>query len=275
MTCFELYREVVKSLSKVSECADFEAKCLLDYCYGIKPSDIYSKKEIHREEFVALKEAIGERLKHIPLQYIIGKWQFMDYEFIVDENVLIPRPETEILCECLENKIKANTESVVYDLCSGSGCIAVSVSKMCGAKVYAVEKYSGAFNLLKKNVELNGAEKVFPIQYDILNEPNESFEQADFILSNPPYVTKEEMEVLQPEVEKEPKTALFGGDDGLRFYRAIEKNWMKLLKSGGYIAFEIGDKQEEDLKIIFKKLIFVNTLEDYNGLKRVVIFKKG
>lgn len=274
MTYYILYRELTESLSAVSDCADFEAKCLLEYFYNISANDIYSGKECAEEEFAALKDALGLRLRHTPLQYIIGRWQFMDCEFLVDESVLIPRPETELLCECLENEIKTDTSNIVYDLCAGSGCVGISVAKRCGVKVYAFEKYDAAFRILKKNILLNSAQ-VVPLKHDINFAPPAEIPQADFILSNPPYVEQSMIESLQLEVRKEPHEALDGGADGLDFYRSISAVWQQNLKSGGYLALEIGENQAESVKEIFSSLSFVKLIRDYGGMDRTMIFRKG
>lgn len=110
MNSLVLYRKTVKELEKVSDCAQFEAKCLLENFLSLSISDIYSQKEID-SDLTELKKAVQKRLANLPLQYIIGKWEFMDSEFLVNENVLIPRPETEMLCECLANEITADSVS--------------------------------------------------------------------------------------------------------------------------------------------------------------------
>lgn len=273
MRAGELSRAVAKQLEKVSECADFEAKCLLEHFLSLSLNDIYLDKELGNIDTSELESAVDKRLQNYPLQYILGKWEFMGNEFFVDENVLIPRPETELLCECLADRINQN--SVVYDLCSGTGCVAVSLSKITGAKVYALEKYEGALSVLDKNVALNGVKNVFPVKWDITEKPDSSFEKADFILSNPPYIESETVSKLQKEVLAEPHTALDGGQDGFEFYKAINSNFKDLLKEGGYAAFEIGEGQERGLLEIFSSLNHIKTIKDFNGIKRVVIFRKG
>lgn len=267
-----LYESTAKRLKPVSDCADFEAKCLLEQYFSLTLSDVYLDKEINTDNLSSFEAAVQKRLSHYPLQYILGSWEFMGYPFCVNENCLIPRPETELLCEYFFQKI--SKQSVVYDLCSGSGCIAVSVHKKTGAKVFALEKYDGTFSVLKENIALNQATGVVPLQWDITQSPGAGFEKADFILSNPPYIKSADLSYLQVEVQKEPLAALDGGEDGLFFYRAIEKNFISLLKPGGYAAFEIGEGQEADLLKIFHTLKHVETIADYNHIKRIVVFRK-
>ncbi|MBR0415409.1 MAG: peptide chain release factor N(5)-glutamine methyltransferase [Clostridia bacterium] len=272
MRAGELAKALTERLSPVSDCADFEARCLLQHFCSLTLSDIYLDKEVERIPEEALETAVEQRLAHRPLQYILGKWEFMGNPFIVNENVLIPRPETELLVECLLDSIQQS--SVVYDLCSGSGCVAISVAKLTGAKVYAVEKYPQALEVLQKNIALNSAETLEALQWDITQAPGADWEKADCILSNPPYIEDAVVKTLQTEVQQEPFAALAGGEDGLDFYRAIASNYTDLLKPGGWLALEIGEGQESALKEIFKDLRYVRTVSDYNNIARIVIFRK-
>ena len=271
MRAAALKKEIESSLGKVSDCAGFEANCLLQHFCSLTLSDIYLDKEIDDVKTDALKEAVKKRCENYPLQYILGNWEFMGYTFCVNENVLIPRPETELLCECLSDKVSA--ESVVYDLCSGSGCVAISIHKNTGAKVYAFEKYDGAFSILEKNINHNEAFGVEALQCDITQKPTFELEKADFLFSNPPYIKTSEIASLQAEVQTEPHTALDGGKDGLDFYRAIHSNFIPFLKPGGFAAFEIGEGQLEAVKEIFSTLFFERSIKDYNGIERIVVFK--
>ena len=272
MRALSLTKEIAKHLETVSDCAAFEARCLAQHYLGLSLSDIYLDKELGEPDLSALHGAVQKRLSHVPLQYILGEWAFMNGTFEVNENVLIPRPETELLCECLLEHMNQN--SVVYDLCSGSGCVAVSVAGVTGAKVYALEKYSGAFEVLKRNIKKNGVSSVVPVQADVSKEVPNDLPTADIILSNPPYIESAVVPTLQSEVQCEPVTALDGGEDGLYFYRKIYGNYVPLLKPNGFIAMEIGEGQEEALKEIFSSLLYEKTIYDYNHIARVVIFRK-
>ena len=156
----------------------------------------------------------------------------------------------------------------IIDLCSGSGCIAITLAReLSGADVTAVELYEDAFAFLSKNNELHG-NPVKTVRGDAL----EPFGNFDCIVSNPPYITDEEMKELQTEVTFEPETALFGGTDGLDFYRAIAKNWFEHLNEGGLIAFEIGDTQGKAVADILTENGYKNAgiMKDYEGRDRVV-----
>ena len=272
MRANELLKKISQSLVEVSECADFESRCLVSHFLGLSLNDIYLAKEIGSPDLSKLDEAVNKRKCNYPLQYIIGKWDFMGYEFLLNEDVLIPRPETELLCESLADLI--TSESVVYDLCSGTGCIGISIGLMSGAKVYCFEKYDGALAVLKRNISHNNANNVRALKCDILDAPDFEIEKADFIFSNPPYIESDVVPTLQKEVLKEPHTALDGGEDGLLFYRAIRDNFLNLLNPGGYLALEIGEGQEKDIIDIFSPLNHLKTVNDYNSIKRVVVFRK-
>ena len=156
----------------------------------------------------------------------------------------------------------------IVDLCSGSGCIAITLAKeLSGADVTAVELYDGAFGYLSKNNEFHG-NHVKTVKGDALVP----FGNFDCVVSNPPYITGEEMKELQTEVTFEPETALFGGTDGLDFYRAIAKNWFGHLNEGGLIAFEIGDTQGKEVADILTENGYKNAgvFKDYEGRDRVV-----
>ena len=179
------------------------------------------------EAFVAL---CGRRAAGEPLQYLVEEWEFFGLPFAVGPGVLIPRPETELLVEAALEKLEGKTAPAVADLCSGSGCIAVAVAKnLSGAKVTAVELSEKALPYLKKNVAANAA-AVEVVQGSVLEADLLAGRSFDMILSNPPYISDEEMAQLQPEVRKEPEMALWGGSDGLTFYSALPGICYPLLK---------------------------------------------
>ena len=220
------------------------------------------------EEEEKLFSAAKKRTEGYPLQYIIGNWEFFGRIFFVGEGVLIPRPETELLCETVLKYFSRTMPPKIVDLCSGSGCIAITLAKeLGGADVTAVELYDGAFEYLEKNNAFHG-NCVKTLRKDAL----EPFGEFDCIVSNPPYITGEEMEELQTEVTFEPKTALFGGTDGLDFYRAIAKNWFEHINEGGLIVFEIGDTQGKAVKEILMENGYKDAgiIKDYEGRDRVV-----
>lgn len=220
------------------------------------------------DEEEKLFAAAEKRTSGYPLQYIIGNWEFFGRKFFVGEGVLIPRSETELLCETVLKYFSRTMPPKIVDLCSGSGCIAITLAKeLCGADVTAVELYENAFGYLERNNALHGN-----CVKTALRDALEPFGKFDCIVSNPPYITGQEMKELQTEVTFEPETALFGGIDGLDFYRAIAKNWFGYLNEGGLIAFEIGDTQGEAVKNILTESGYKNAgiRKDYEGRDRVV-----
>ena len=225
--------------------------------------------DIPENQLSEMKKIAGKRAEGYPLQYIFGKWEFYGYEFFVGEGVLIPRPETELLVDIAVKKLNKN--SVILDLCSGSGCIPVSCTKETGCKAYAVELYDKAFSYLQKNIAHNNAD-VTAIKGDALDNSHFAGVEFDAVFSNPPYLTREEMISLQREVKHEPETALFGGDDGLYFYRQLFSLWKCRLKKTGFFAVEVGDKQAEAVRAIMESEGFsTEIVNDYQEIGRVVV----
>ena len=278
MTVRRLYQQVKERLKSGGiESYAAEARFLFEGVLGIDYQNILLCGELEasaRQEQLAC-EAVEKRLTGYPLQYITGMWEFYSFPFEVGEGVLIPRPDTEALCDVALRYLNSCDcgQPVVVDLCSGSGCLAVAISlKFEAAKVYAVEKYDAALTYLRRNVALNKAD-VRIVKGDVLEGGFlEPVEPLDLIVCNPPYLTKEDMEDLQTEVSYEPETALYGDEDGLLFYRAVAEQWLERLKPGGMLAFEIGMGQEEDVAGILGRNGYQNicTYRDVCGIIRVL-----
>ena len=256
------------------ENSDFDARCLLEFVLNLNPTQyLLNRSEevdsVCAEKFLSLVE---RRSNGEPLQYILGKWEFMGLPFYVGEGVLIPRPETEMLVEFALDFLKDKKNPVVIDLCSGSGCIAISVAKhLPNAKVYAVEKSDLAFPYLKKNIWLNCVFNVSAVHGDIFDSTLLSDIKPDLILSNPPYIRSLEIASLQSEVRNEPSMALDGGEDGLIFYREIANGWIDRLGTGGAIAVECAEDQTEDIIRMFsEKTQYAEAFNDLSGLPRTV-----
>ena len=277
-------REVLKSLKlKLADIddGDIEARYILEKVSGITYSQMLFKvdDEISEEIYNDALTMVDRRLSGEPIQYILGYWDFMDFTFKVGEGVLIPRPETEILVEYISDKIKNIAEPVIYDLCSGSGCIGLSLKKLnINAKVFLVEKSDKALAYLKENHRTlcGDLDNMTVIQGDILKpEDFANLPKADVIVSNPPYIRSDEIPTLQSEVLREPVMALDGGDDGLIFYRCLVSEWTKHLKDGGFMAFECGEDQAEDICKLFSEINFDSEIvKDYNNIQRIVIGRK-
>ena len=257
-----------KLLERASDEAENEAQILVSHILNVSKGALnYTNKQIDKKEMEPL---INRRLKGEPIQYILGKWSFYKGEFFVGEGVLIPRQDTETLVETAVEFLKGKENPRVIDLCSGSGCVAISIAAdYPEAEIIACEKYQKAYSFLEKNIEFNKTKNVIPMLLDITKK---TLAKADLIVSNPPYITKEDMKNLQSEVKKEPETALFGGEDGLYFYRVIAGKWPPCLKKGGMLALEIGIGQEDAVKELLKKagLKNIGTKKDLCGIQRVV-----
>ncbi len=271
-----------KIASALTECsgddACFEADCIVADLLGVSNSilpligedDVDSKAEQQAESFVQ-RRCNGE-----PLQYILGKWEFYGLDFYVGEGVLIPRPETELLIDIALDFLKDKNNPVCFDLCSGSGCIGITIASLVkNSCVKVLEKSDEALSYLKRNKELNRAENLEIVHGDLFDGPADfSDKKCDILLSNPPYIKRCLLSGLQREVQSEPSMALDGGVDGLDFYRAIAQKWLTCLKPDGMLAVEIGDEQGSDVSAIFAEYFSeVAVVKDFSGNDRVVTAK--
>ena len=270
----DLYLKLRGILSEAEiEAPELEARLLIEGATGMnRASQIAnSNSEISGEIQEKLISMAQKRAEHLPLQYILGKWSFMGFEFKVGEGVLIPRDDTEVLVGLCLDYLKASEGKTTLDLCAGSGAISVALDKLANADVTAVELSDKAYNFLLENIK---GTNIKPHKGDIF-ECYRDFEAKSFdlIASNPPYIKTDEIETLQTEVGYEPKTALDGGADGLDFYRAIARRWTPLLKSGGAMAFELGEGQAEYVGGLMADRGYINikTAKDLGGTDRAII----
>lgn len=281
MTLNEVYLRGKKILSEAGcDAPAFDAMRIFEMCFGLSRQDVILKRNAFADEVKAAKffELIRQRASGRPLQYILGRWNFMGNEFKVGEGVLVPRDDTEVVVNAALDCIKNVTAPRILDLCTGPGTIAITLAKQRReATVVAVELSDVALCYLKENIALNGVKNVTPVQFDVLLG-TDSFEYDDFdiIVSNPPYIPTSDLKNLQIEVQKEPQMALDGGDDGLIFYRAIARDWTKRLKKGCHLCVEVGQGQSNDVKSIFEKagLAGIAIKHDLNTIERVVQAKK-
>ncbi|MDR0222501.1 MAG: HemK family protein methyltransferase [Oscillospiraceae bacterium] len=214
-----------------------------------------------------VRDMVNRRINGEPLQYIIGEWEFYGYVFKVGEGAFIPRPETELLVDAA----KEHAPELVLDLCAGTGCVGIALAKETGCKVAAVEKSAKAFGYLKRNITLNNAEsRVKAIKGDVLNLRRD-FQGFDCVLINAPYLSAREMAALQKEVTYEPYEALYGGGDGLEFYRGFFGVWGRFLKGAKLFACEVGDGQAGRICRLMRDIgLSPKIKKDFNKINRVV-----
>lgn len=237
--------------------AVFEANVMLEEMCGI--GYLLSPHAPNEDEWQRLCEMAAKRLSGFPLQYIIGHWPFMGLELEIGEGVLIPRQDTEDVCLAARElwRTLGDEPRVVLDLCAGSGAIAAAMKSFYpAAKVRAVENSSDAFVYLEKNAKTYSFEPVFANVFDYQNEVENG--SLCMVISNPPYLTESEMQTLQTEVEHEPPSALFGGEDGLRFYRHIAAAYKEKLRKGGVLVFEVGYQQSQAVAEILTQAGYEN-----------------
>ena len=256
----------------------FESKQIIKHITGMTGLEIISNpmKPLSSEQENDLELVIDRRLTHYPLQYILGDWDFYGRKFYIGEGVLIPRADTETVAEKCLDLIKDVKRAKVLDLCAGTGCIGITVAcERTDASVILVEKYDTALEYTQKNVLQNGANNAVAVKGDVMSG-DYADRKYDLIVSNPPYISDEDMKNLQPEVTFEPQAALAGGIDGLDFYRAIAKNYSGALNEGGKICFEIGIGEENGVTEILEQNGFYNigTQNDTSDVCRVVFGTK-
>lgn len=254
--------------------ANVEVKMLLEHFvnYGVK--DIVMGNKLTADKLAVVKEKAQLRAKtRRPIQHIIGFADFMGEKFIVNPSVLIPRDETEILVRKAIDVINQNNFKMALDVGTGSGCIACMIAKYTDCQIIGLDISSDALNTALDNASrLNLFNKAIFRKSDIFSnvKPGETF---DIIVSNPPYIPPSEKDKIQPEVKFDPQEALFTHDEkGLEFYERISKDAPKILNKNGYLMFELGINQSQDVKNIMEKNGFKNIeiIKDLAGIDRVI-----
>ena len=279
-----ILNDIVLTLKNAGiENADYEARLIASHVTGIYEAMLLSSKneelKLSEECEAALVEAVSRRAERYPLQYILGKWEFMGITFDVDERCLIPRSDTELLCELAIEKLEKDGNFL--DLCTGSGCIALSVAHhRPDVKVTALEKYPAPLAVAKKNCEslFDTKDRVRFVEADACSHISAlgyfGSERFDFIAANPPYVTPEEMDGLEAELSYEPRHALTDECDGLTIIRAIIHIYRLFLKPRGYLAIEHGSTQGPSIRAIMRNLgCRCETLKDLGGNERVTVMR--
>jgi len=272
MVVSELIGTISQRLAEVSPTSRLDARLIVSKAMGADADYliIHGHDKISEETVTAALDLTEQRLSHKPMAYILNKCEFMSLDFHIDENVLIPRPDTECV---VEQVIKtARKGARILDIGTGSGCIAVSLAKYIpDARVTAVDISPAALSIARENARANSVTVDFA-EKDILREfPSGVF---DIIVSNPPYIKAEEIQTLAPNVrDYEPYAALCGGDDGLAFYKRIIASAKEHLESDGILVFELGHDQYEEVCALAAQHGFTDATPIYDlaGIKRGVV----
>ena len=252
--------------------AEFECRLLAERFLRIPMSrSAYMKtgQLDYMPDFGEFRRALEKRATRYPLQYIIGEWEFYGLRMKVNENCLIPRPDTELVAERAIKELKKMPKKAEFrcvDLCTGSGCIAAAVmSHVKNASFTLVDISKSALDIAKENMELNGfSDRTTLVEANVMSEIFHS-EKFDLVTANPPYIPSEVMQTLEPELEHEPRIALTDEGDGLSFYRAIINLYKYALADNGVIVLEHGYDQYES----------VSEIAEENGMSAEVIFDYG
>lgn len=274
-------RQLTLFLCKIMKISDFLKidydTSLIALTYILDKSKSYilmnQNLELNNKQIERLKDIINKRENSYPLQYAIGEWEFYNIRLKVDKRALIPRFETEIIVDYL---IKSSMKKDrILDIGTGSGAIALSLAKNIeNTYVIGSDIEDNALSLALENKEFTGIENVDFVKSDLFNNIKGKF---DLIISNPPYINKNDYEDLDKELYFEPKSALYGGEDGLYFYREIIRNACKFLTDKGHLVFEIGYDQKNVLNRLLLEQEFVNiqNIKDFNDFDRFIIAQKG
>ena len=269
------YYEICARLTAAGiEDAQTDAALLLSCFGGISEATLPFRRDEDIDD-PRLCEAVERRANHYPLQYIIGEWDFCGQTYEVNEHTLIPRSDTETLVEQALRLLPRGARFA--DLCTGSGCIAISTLCMRrDTEAVAVDLFPETLAVAKRNAVRNGvSDRITFMEADVLAALPMEEGTLDAILSNPPYICTEVVKTLAPELAHEPEAALDGGRDGLDFYRAILRLHTPLLKRDGVILFEIGYDQGEELQSLAARYGFdCRIVRDLGGCDRVAVLTR-
>lgn len=266
-----------KSYLKHNNVEDYELICklLIEYVFNINKSKLilFFEKKLDNYDIEKYKVLLKKISEGIPIQYIINKQEFMNLNFYVDENVLIPQPDTEILVEEIINEYN-NKKCKILDLCTGSGAIAISLAKyLKNAEIVATDISLKALQIAKLNAENNLVHKKIKFLESDMFEKIDEFD-FDIIVSNPPYIKTKIIQTLDIQVKHEPIIALDGGEDGLKFYKIIFQNAHKYLNNNGKIFIEIGYDQKDDImNLTINNKFYKNSYskKDLGGNDRIIV----
>lgn len=281
----QLYQDTRRALLVTEEVQDAGvlARMLICHYSGKSQADFLANRDLYASEKIVsdVEAGLQRLLTGEPIAYILGQWEFYGLPLYVNSHVLIPRDDTVAVAELAIHKaLFLNQDPRILDLCCGSGCIGLAVaSRVPDARVTLADISKDALAVAKENVALNKLSgRVRCVTANALEPAPAFLGKYDLIVSNPPYVTGQEMEELPKSVaDFEPHLALYGGEDGLDFYRSIAQNFASALKPGGYLCFEIGEQQMEDVCRILEENGYqiLERSKDYNNRDRAVLAQYG
>jgi release factor glutamine methyltransferase len=292
MRAFDTLKEATDFLKRYGiEDASREAELILIHCLGTDRTAFFRDNPGIPEHVIEkIDECLKRRSKREPLQYILGSLDFLGMKIKVGKGVLVPRPETELLAEEAIKVIRSqklnppappfakggNGRVTILDLCTGSGCLAIALAKEFPyAQVYGTDISEDAIRYAKENAEINGIKNVTFLKGSLF-EPFIELFTFDLIISNPPYIRKDDLRNLQEEIKNwEPVVALDGGEDGLDYYRLIILEAKNYLKKNGYIMLELGISQADTVRTLAEQADFtdISFKKDYAGIERIIIVK--
>ena len=278
ITYNNLYLDIRQQLRKSGiDAATLEARELV--CFGTGKSreelqrdgGLYASPEVERR----VRDLVDRHLAGEPVAYLIGEWEFYGLPLDISRDVLIPRPDTEMLVEQAVAYCDILPECRILDLCAGSGCIGLAMaSQLPRSRVVLGEYSDAALKICRQNIRRNSLSgRVVPMQVDARNKPERALGEFDCIISNPPYIPRAGIAGLDVSVKDyEPHLALDGGEDGLDFYRAISEKWKEALRPGGRLYFEVGIGQADSVLRIMRSQGFgdIQVVKDYHDIPRVV-----
>jgi len=276
----DIYLRVRKTLKNAGiEASELEAKLIVSHCADRTREELLAMGKIYATDIKIrrrIEESLERRLSGEPIAYVLGEWEFYGIPLTVNEHVLIPRVDTEVLARETINLLNRKVwQTRMLDLCCGSGCIGLAVAaNVPNCRIVMIDSSERALAVCRTNMlKTNLSRHITAMDADILIKPPTILGEFDVIVSNPPYIPTADIETLDDSVKNyEPIKALDGGEDGMLYFKAIVENWRKLLKPGGHLAFECGEGQAASVRYIMKQNDFgdIKTYKDTLGIERVI-----
>ena len=280
-TISDLYLDARRVLitQEDAQTASLMARNLLCHITGMTQEQVIAKRDLYVNDTVCeqMDAAVQRLMTGEPLPYVLGKWEFYGLDLIVTPDVLIPRDDTCAVADlAIQQSLFLDSKPRILDLCTGSGCIGLAIaSRVKDAKVTLADLSQEALAVAKQNIVLHHLTgRVSCVKVNALEAPPAFLGKFDLIVSNPPYITTRDMLELPHSVAGfEPRMALHGGEDGLKFYRSIAMHYANALKPGGYLCFEFGDEQGDDVCAILENngYTVIECKKDYHDRERAVI----